>query len=318
MFSMKFFVLEKEMDDSVYRFQLGDLSCSLVNDGVFTYANPDQILFVNAPRKQLAAELHSFDIELAKWKSWASSYPCLLIENSNQKLLVDTGAGSLSPSTGKLHANLQNMGVQLHEIDFVLLTHAHPDHIGGVLNDQGQPAFPNACYLISPVELEFWMDPPELCCANEQLTTLILDCVKANLPPLSRQIQEIEPNTEIMPGIMTIDAAGHTPGQLGLQITSQSGLLLALADTIVHPLQIKNPDWISATDVDYLATVETRRRIIERTAAQNALVFGFHFPSPGLGHIIGDKTLWKWVPLPIDQSSADARFENANTKSMRQ
>ena len=115
------------MDAKTHRFQAGDFECLLVNDGTFTYQHADQLLFVNAPKDRLKPLLSKYNLG----EDYVSSYPSLVINTVNHRVLVDTGAGNLAPTTGKLMENLRSAGVSPQDIDTVTLTHGHPDHIGG-------------------------------------------------------------------------------------------------------------------------------------------------------------------------------------------
>ena len=147
---------------NVQRFNVGDFSCSIISDGIFSYQHPAEILFANAPRAELAKSLADWNVDLPSWDSWDSGYSCLLVETGNERVLVDTGAGSFGPSTGKLLENLAAVDVAPTDIDIVVLTHAHPDHCGGLLDDGGRPVFASARHLISKTEWDFWLNSPDL------------------------------------------------------------------------------------------------------------------------------------------------------------
>ena len=282
-----------------HRFCIGAFDCAVVSDGTFGYVHPDRLLFANAPRDELASALAEWNVDLSTWHTYESPYPSLLIETGDQRLLIDTGAGDWGPSTGQLTANLQALGVTPADIDVVVLTHAHPDHIGGALDSQGRPAFPNARYLISQAEWDFWRSDPDMSglALPDEFKAALLACAEKNLPRLAEQIECIDADSEIVRGVRAIDAAGHTPGQIGVSIASGDQRFLAVADVVVHPVHLSHPEWCTAVDYTCGRTVDTRRRILSRAAAEEALVFAYHFPAPGLGLVRTNGPAWQWQPF---------------------
>lgn len=282
------------MQDTV-RFRIGEFECFIVSDGTFVYPHPGNVLFANAPRGPLQDALAEWDIDLDSWDSYVSPYPSLFIDTGAEKILVDVGAGPLGPSTGQLVKNLNAIGVAPADLDIVVLTHAHPDHIGGVLDDVGRPTFPNAQHMISRTEYDFWMNSPDLSplAMPEDFKAMLVDCAVRNLSALP-SLERINSDKVITPGIQAFDAAGHTPGQIGLRLSSADDVLFAVADAIVHPAHARHPDWSTAIDYDPDAAVATRRRTLRQVEAEQALLFAFHFPSLGVGTVSTEGDGWKW------------------------
>ena len=145
-----------------YRFLIGHNRCMIVLDGMRAYAHPARLFFANAPDAQLAETLRGHNLDIQAWNEYLSPYPSLLVETGLHRVLIDTGAGAMAHETGKLLANLGAAGVKAEDIDTVILTHAHADHVGGLLNCDGRPAFPHAHYHIAEAEWEFWTGDPDL------------------------------------------------------------------------------------------------------------------------------------------------------------
>ena len=284
------------MSTTNHRFTVGDFRCTIVMDGIYHYPNPAQSLFGSASATELAPVLRAHNIDPATWSEYISPYPSLLIETGERRLLVDMGAGSLGPKTGNLWSNLQVIGMALAEIDTVFITHAHPDHIGGALDEDGQPVLSNAHYIMGQAEWEFWAADPDL--MNLQIPDFLREAIRAcardTLPVLRERMDLVEPGTELMPGIEVIAGPGHTPGQLGLAVSSNGEHLLVLTDVFLHPIHIEHPEWFAPFDYDPVATVATRRRLYTQAAATNAWVTAGHLPWPCLGHIHQDEDGWRW------------------------
>jgi glyoxylase-like metal-dependent hydrolase (beta-lactamase superfamily II) len=290
------------MATETYRFKVGAFECFVVSDGTLTYAPPNfpppaTLLFANAPRARLEQVLLEHDLQPEQWTEWTSSYSCLVVKTEQHLVLVDTGAGRLAPTTGRLLQNLQAEGIAAADIDTVILTHGHPDHIGGNTDAEGKPAFPNARYVLWKDEWDFWTSDQAEQRLDEHVREILLKFARENLPPIQGNVDLLDPDTEIVPGIRALAAPGHTPGHLALQITSEGEQLLCISDGALHPIHLECPDWYAAVDLDPEQIVPTRRRLFSRAATEKALVFAFHFPFPGLGHIIQKGESWQWQPI---------------------
>lgn len=286
-----------------YYFEIGNLECIAIIDGTFNYAPPlfpppATALFVNAPREQLEQVLGEYDLQPEKWMEWTSIYTCLVIKTSDYIVLVDTGAGNLAPSTGKLQQNMKAEGLMPEDIDIVIITHAHPDHIGGNTNHEGKSAFPNARYVIWKDEWDFWTSERAERELDEHMTVPI-NIARNNLLPIQGQLELIDRETEIVPGISAFAAPGHTPGHMGLSVSSLDAKLLILSDTVLHPIHLERPEWHAVFDLDPQQTLSTRRRLLHKAAVERDLVFAFHLPSPGLGYVLQKGEGWQWQPLEI-------------------
>ncbi|NHN46502.1 MBL fold metallo-hydrolase [Halostella sp. JP-L12] len=283
-----------------FRFEVGTVDCTLVSDGSYAYPHPAEVFFADAPPDEREQALADEGIQPDEWKEYVSPYPSLVIDAGDQTVLVDTGGGEMAPTTGKLQTSLDAADIDATAVDVVLITHGHADHVGGMLTDDGDPAFPNARYVMPEAEWEFWTGAdPDLSSlrVDEELRTLLITAAQANLEPLDGRIELVEDETEIVPGVRTLPAPGHTPGHVAVEVTSNEERLLHLVDTVLHPLHIAHPEWTAAVDYNPDQTVETRRDLLDRASQTEALVFAFHFPAPGLGHITATDDAWEWHPI---------------------
>ncbi|MDQ3928175.1 MAG: MBL fold metallo-hydrolase, partial [Chloroflexota bacterium] len=218
-------------------------------------------------------------------------------------VLVDTGAG-FAPTNGKLIKNLAVEGIQAQDIDTVILTHAHADHIGGNAQGVGEATFPNARYVMWEGEWNFWMqDQPDLrrMPVDEHIKQLLVDSAHAALPPIQAHLELVDHEVEIVPSIRVLPAPGHTPGHIALSISSGEEQLLHIADTVLHPILMEHPDWYAAFDLLPERADETKRTLLDGAASDSALVLAFHFPFPSVGHVVRAREGWRWEPVEATQ-----------------
>jgi glyoxylase-like metal-dependent hydrolase (beta-lactamase superfamily II) len=279
------------MESNREPFSVGEIQCVAISDGTFSY--PTGWFFSNVSQEQLEESLRDHDLPL---NQVVSPYTCLLVNAGKERILIDTGADGLAPTTGDLLKNLKAEGITPEEITTVVLTHAHPDHIGGVLDADGKPAFPNARYVMSRTEWDFWTARPNLrgTGMDDQVKELLVNCALKNLPPLKPQMELLEAEKEIAPGIHAIPAPGHTPGHIALVISSAKEQLLHMADTVLHPMHLEHPAWRTIFDLNQDDAATTRRRLLDRAAADKLSVLAYHFPFPGLGHVTSTGSAWRW------------------------
>jgi glyoxylase-like metal-dependent hydrolase (beta-lactamase superfamily II) len=287
------------MNAGRYQFKVGDFHCTAVSDGSLTYAPPTfpppiEMLFVNAPPDRLAQVLAAHGSGMEEWKAWTSAYTCLLVDTGSSRVLIDTGAGGLGPDTGKLLENLASAGVNPGQIDLVVLTHGHPDHLGGNTDADGNVLFPNARWLMSKVEWEFWMEGQAEAVLPEHSKAVLLGYARRNLQPIKERLTLVAGEQEIQPGIRVMPAPGHTPGHMVVWVASSQEQLLCVSDLALHPVHLEEPGWVAGVDMLPDQVVAQRRALFAMAATADCRVMAFHFPFPGLGRISAKGASWRW------------------------
>jgi glyoxylase-like metal-dependent hydrolase (beta-lactamase superfamily II) len=281
------------MNTDIFHFNIGMFECIAVSDGSLATSDPARLLFTNAPKEILEQVLRSHNIQLDKW---VELFTCLVIKTGQHIVLVDTGLGIMdwAPHAGKLLQNLINEGINPNEIDTVIISHAHGDHVGGNTDSEGRPAFPRARYYIRKDEWDFWTSKTTL---SNPIHEWMGEFVNKSLLPIKDRFHFIKQDLEIVPGIKTLFSPGHTPGNTAVVIESRGEQLLYLGDVILHPIHLEHPDWYSDPDCQPAATVRTRRLLLERAADDHALIFAYHFDFPGLGYAQAHQENWMWQPF---------------------
>ena len=250
------------------------------------------MLFANAPAEELLQVLHHHGL---KPEHLPSTLTCLLVKTPTHVVLVDTGFGPVGQNGGQLLPLLRAEGVQPEAIDTVILTHAHPDHIGGGVDGAGQLTFPEATYYMGQTEWDFWGSETNLA----KVPAWAANLARQKLLPLRPKLKVIDPEQEVVPGIRVVAAPGHTAGHMAVEVESRGEYLLHLVDATAHPIQIEYPEWYARFDQLPEQTVVTRQALYQRAVEKNALVLAFHFPPfPSLGHITRQAGRWQWQPIP--------------------
>ncbi len=275
----------------IRRFRVGALECVAVSDGIRPY--PADMFFANAPEEERREELATAG-EAAG--TVTSSYNCLAIRAEEGWTLVDTGIGPVDPALGQLLPRLQEAGIAPEDIATVVLTHGHPDHIGGLTDADGVLNFPSARTIMWRDEWEFWTSEERLAGLPEIMSSF----ARKNLPPIRDRVELLDSETEIVRGVRAFPTPGHTPGHMSLSLSSEGERLWVLGDAILHPIHIRRPSWYAAFDMDPEAARRTRRHLLERAASQGTELHCFHFhPAPGIGTVETDGDAWRWSPAAL-------------------
>jgi glyoxylase-like metal-dependent hydrolase (beta-lactamase superfamily II) len=276
--------------ETSHTLKLGEFEISVISDGHLT-----------VPTRFLARNVSEGEIK--DWLGMAAdnvSPPTnvTLVRTPSDLILIDVGAGPHYMTTaGRLAENMEAAGVDRKAVTKVVFTHAHPDHLWGTLDHfDNEPMFPNASYIISSAEWNFWM-------ADDVVSRLPEDRqnfapgAKRNLSAIKDKLTRIEPGDDIVAGIRAIDTSGHTPGHLAIEIADGAAPLVVLADALTHPtISFAHPGWMPAADHhDPERAVVTRKTLLDRLATDRNRVIGYHLPFPGIGFVERMGTAYRFV-----------------------
>jgi glyoxylase-like metal-dependent hydrolase (beta-lactamase superfamily II) len=280
----------------IYRFKLGNFNLISISDGTL---NPPAALFAgNATPEELKAVLQqSFQEE-----TLTVDCNVLLVDTGQNKVLIDTGSGLLNGATaGKLIENLQQAQIKPSDITAVILTHAHGDHVGG-LNGKSGLTFPNARHFIGKQEWNFWtgdsVDLPKFE-GPAEMKKQGIEIAQKQLSLIRDRVTQFDVDREFLPGFTAIPAYGHTPGHVAIRIASGNAVMVHTADTVhINTINLWNPSWKPIFDADREMAAATRQAVLEKIASDRTLMFAYHFPYPGIGHLRKrDRGGFDWQPV---------------------
>jgi glyoxylase-like metal-dependent hydrolase (beta-lactamase superfamily II) len=284
-------------DNEVVRKKIGDINCIIFRDYMYKYLAKD--FFINVSQDELKPALDEYHINP---DNIPSPFIAMLLQSGDKKILIDTGIGfsdkpvSFRGNTlvfkGGLNRLLDQENIKKDEITDVVITHFHPDHVGGIFGDDSQLNFPNATFHVHETEWNYWHSAE-----SDHQPELFKIFIEKNIKPLKKVNLQIfnGEHADLAPGIRALEAFGHTPGHITLDIHSGNDHLLYIADAFLHPLHIEHLNWETNYDLDHQNAKESRIRLLEMAYHDNMLVNAFHFDFPGLGRIDKMKDHWKWV-----------------------
>ncbi len=258
-----------------YRFQVGDFDLLMLQEA--KNIRPVASWLPDAPQDELERVVRAHNLDPAAVEMAISP---LVIRAAGRTLLVDTGERK---GDVPLHERLQAAGIDPNDIDTVIITHGHMDHVAGILDAAGAFAFPRARYLLWRTEWAYWSADDRFGVTDAPKP--IWDALKAH-PERVELIGGGVPEVEILPGLCAVLAPGHTVGQIALEIASGGEKALLIADAAHHWFQLDCPQWSPKFDRDKALAAQTRRALFERAARDRALLVAYHFPFPGAGRVV--------------------------------
>ncbi|NIP73371.1 MAG: MBL fold metallo-hydrolase [Gammaproteobacteria bacterium] len=218
-----------------------------------------------------------------------------LLQGRDRTILVDTGIGAFAGDAGPyLMENLAAVGVGAADVDTILITHMHPDHVGGLIDADDQPVFPGAAVLVPAGELDYWGG--EIPDDASGMLTNQFQAAHRVLAAMGDRLQRLA-GTEVLPGITRVPLPGHTPDHSGYRVVSGGDQVLLWTDIVHLPhIQFPRPEATVAFDVDPDQAAATRQRIMAELAASGELIGGHHLDFPGLGYVTTDGDGYRFLP----------------------
>lgn len=261
-------------------FKLGAMGVTTLLDGSFPRDEPKKIFGGNVSDEDWAkvSEENFIPADMAQFY-----FTPTLVDTGAELVLFDTGLGK-----GGIITALAEAGVSPDVVDVVVITHMHPDHIGGLMTD-GAPTFPNARYVAGRVEYDKWMASG---------SNRITDLMAKNVTPLSEKMSFAEDGTQVAPGVTAMAAFGHTPGHMTYMLESDGAGLMLTADLANHYVwPFANPDWQTSFDSDKAQASASRRKVLGMLAADRIPMIGYHMPFPAAGFVEARGDGFRFVPV---------------------
>jgi glyoxylase-like metal-dependent hydrolase (beta-lactamase superfamily II) len=272
-----------------YRFKLGAIEITVVSDG--TLAFPAETLW--GDRAEDARSLLTSAFQPSS--PVGLQINTTLVNTGDKLVLIDAGCGvdKFQNTNGRLLGHLASAGYAPGDIDMILFTHFHFDHLWGISDSKNASLlFPSAEFVAA--EVAFWSDPglPGKVSAKKQpLVT------QTNLKLASPRLRQIKAGAEVAPGVTTFDTAGHTPGHMSVHISSGREEMLLTGDVVVGPeIGFLHPEWPFGFDLDAPLATKARTAFLDRAAADKTLVGSYHLPFPGFGHVVREGNGYCWLP----------------------
>jgi len=265
-----------------YRFKLGEFEITTISDSEVFIDGPFPLIGANASEPDVHALMRD---NLLPERKYQPGFTPTIVNTGKQLILLDAGNGANGfvprPNGGWLAAQLGPAGFKPEDIDVVALSHGHPDHVGGII-ENGKPLFPNARYVIGQIEHDFWTPESKLPDDLEKFAQVY----RANSKPVVEKMSFIRPGDDVVTGIRALEAFGHTPGHLAFTIESGGKSILWWGDCAHHQVaSLARPDWHCVFDADKPQAAQTRRRIFDMAATDRLPVVGYHMPFPSIGFV---------------------------------
>src|SRR5260370_30024874 len=290
-----------------YRLKVGDLEVTALFDGTGAF-DPHWLNGTNATMCGVPSALHE-DPHMLDVADTG-----FLVNTGKQLILVDAGAGTWwgGGALGRLLGSLRSAGYTPEEVDLVLVTHLHSDHVGGLTTDDGKRVFPNADVYVAKAESAFWLSPEIAAKAPKDAQPFFQSAQAIAAPYIKAGKWHTCSGSEpIVDGMQIVPLHGHTPGHTGYEFSSKGQKILFWGD-IIHAqrVQLQHPEVTAIFDIDQTAAAATRNQLLLRLAREDVLIAGPHMPFPPLGPFRKEGSGYGWVPV-VFTDQWDARAPSA-------
>ena len=261
-----------------YRFKLGDFEATVVSDGSLNLGAIAR-LYPKTPKDAVEGALAS---QFQSPGAFIVQENCLVVNTGDKLALIDSGMGTykaFGETAGRLEATLATAGIKPEDIDAIILTHGHIDHLSGIMNDAGKSYFPNAQLMMSKVEYDFWTDEAKTSATG--VMKLLVDAARKNLLPNKDRLVFVEDGKEAIKGIHAVASPGHTPGHMSYVLSTAGQNYLFTGDVVSHTgISFAHPDWAFGFDADPAVASVTRKRVLDMAVAEKLKLIVTTSPSP--------------------------------------
>lgn len=281
-----------ELRPLVHRFLLGQFEITTILDGALRRDGISPPFGIDQSVDTVSALAQANNLPRSGFEN---TFSPTLVNTGRDLILFDTGNGVARRSNGAgfLRERLNLAGYKPEDVDIVAFTHVHPDHIGGVWEGERE-AYPNARYVIGAREYDAWSKGDEIPERRSENLALF----QRLIPPIAQKMTFLQPGQDVVSGIRTVEAYGHSLGHLAYLVESAGRSLLIWGDVTNHfVLSLQQPDWQAAMDDDREMAVQTRRRILDMVATEKLLAIGHHMPFPAVGYVDRLANAYCWVPM---------------------
>ncbi len=277
-----------------YRLKVGDLEVTALFDGHGVF-DPLWLNGTKAMMDGVVEALHE-DPRLLD-----VSDEGFLVNTGKQLILVDAGAGTWwgGGALGRLAGSLLSAGCSPEEVDIVLVTHLHSDHVGGLTTQDGKRVFPNADVYVAKAESDFWLSPEIAAKAPKDAQPFFRSAQAIAAPYIKAgKWHTLSGSEPVGDGMQLLPLPGHTPGHTGYEFSSKGQKILFWGD-IIHAqrVQLQHPEVTATFDIDQNAAAVTRLQLLPRLAREHVLIAGPHMPFPALGSLRREGNGYSWVPV---------------------
>ncbi len=257
---------------------------------------PPDMVFGSMPQEELEQLLTRNNTDATKYEPECN---VALYQDAENTVLFDVGAGpDFMPTSGKLSETLDTLGLSPEDVTQVIFTHAHPDHIWGVLDDFGDLLFPNATHHFGRDEWDYWWSPSTVETIGEDRAAFAVGA-KRRMEAIEDQVAFFDDGQEILPGIAARASFGHTPGHMAFEIRNGSDSVMVVGDALGNShVAFERPDWHSGTDQDPQTAAITRKSLLDQISQQHMKVIGFHLPNGGIGRVEKAGSAYRFIGEP--------------------
>ncbi len=275
------------------RVKLGGFEVTTVADGYAAVPKVHPIFGNNQKPEDVGAYMQANFLPANKM---AIPFTPVIVNTGNELVLFDTGnGGGRGPTRGHLLKSIAAAGFKPEQIDIVVITHFHPDHIGGIMNGD-KPTFPNARYVTGEAEYNFWTSK-KLAGSSDKKMQVRVKLVNAKVKPVAEKMSFLKDGNDVVSGITAIPTFGHTPGHMAFNIESNGQRLVLWADACNHYVaSLQKPEWHVIFDMDKANAIASRKKVLGMVAADKVPATGYHMPFPAIGYVEQQGDAYRWVP----------------------